>query len=104
MENYVTTLQKTLDERFTDIDEVRDIVNHGISCGFNGFLYSSELCEFFDEHEDDIEDILDGLGIELNQLVDDPHRWTFQEMKEKSVWIVVENYCHQRIDEEDSED
>ena len=49
------TLQETLEARFTDRDEMNDIVNHGIQCGYDGFLYTYEINEFFDEFEDEIE-------------------------------------------------
>ena len=99
------SLAKALDERFLSDEDGRsdlvDIVNHGIASGFSGFIYSTELAEFFDEHESDIEDMLDDMDITLNDIVQDPQSWTFQEVKERSVWIVVENYCHCMFDELD---
>ena len=97
------SLATALDERFLSDEDGRsdliDICNHGIDAGFGGFIYSTELCEFFNEHESDIEDVLDDMGITLNDIVRDPQSWTFQEVKERSVWIVVENYCHSMFDE-----
>ena len=98
----MATLEQTLDERFTGEDgrsDLIDIVNHGIAGGFSPFLYSTELCEFFDEHESDIEDLLNDMDISLNDIVQDPESWTFQEVKERSVWIAVEEYCHRKHDE-----
>ena len=43
-----------LDHEF-DVDQLKDIVNHGMSAGVSGFIYTRECCEAFDEHEDDIE-------------------------------------------------
>ena len=97
------SLVQALEERFTDMDEVRDIANHGIMGGFNGFIYSSELCEFFDEYQDDIEDYLDDMGYAPNDIVGDTTCWTFQELKERSVWIVVESWCHAMVDEMDED-
>ncbi len=98
---FFSTLLLTLAARFDDPDEIRDISNHGITGGFSGFIYSTELAEFFDRFEDEIADELEEIGVTLSQLVEDETCWTFQEVKEKSVWIVVEMYCHRRVDEMD---
>ena len=100
---FMTTLLLTLINRFDDPDEIRDISTYGISGGFSGFIYSTELAEFFDRFEDEIADHLEDLGVTLSQLVEDETRWTFQEMKEKSVWIVAESYCHRKADEAEEE-
>ena len=57
----------------------------------------TRLAEFYDKHEEDIEDILDGCDIRLHDLVDDQEFYTIQELKEKSVWFVVEDYCQSRV-------
>ena len=93
-----TNLELALDARFTDMDEVRDISNHGISGGFSGFIYSTELAEFYDEHSEDIDDEMNNLELTPNDIVSDVDCWTLQELKEKSVWIAVECYCHSRMD------
>ena len=95
------TLQQALDARFTDMDEIRDISNHGMAGGFSGFIYSSELAEFYDTYEDEIEDVIYNLELTPNEIVSDPEAWSMQELKEKSVWIAVECYCHSRMDIED---
>ena len=41
-----------------DVDELKDIVNHGMSGGVSGFIYTRECCDAFDEYEDDIETYL----------------------------------------------
>jgi len=89
----MTNLERALSHRFTDQAEIRDIANHGCAGGVSGFIYSSELFEFFNEHESDIEDILEQLEVSLTQLVKDPEYWTMQELRESAVWIVVEYYC-----------
>jgi hypothetical protein len=91
-------LQTALAERFTDPDEIRDVARHGCSGGVSGFIYSSELFDFFNQHEQDIEDLLDGLGLQLNDLVKDPECWSFQELRESAVWVVVEVYCQSVVD------
>ncbi len=63
------TLKAVLDERFTDIDEVRDITNHGMAAGWGGFIYSSELYDFFEKYEDEIDDYLYENDITLKSLI-----------------------------------
>ena len=95
-----TRLQQALDARFEGpdrIQELRDITKHGLSGGVGGFIYSSELADFFDEHESDIEDVLQEMDFPFSDLVEDEESWTFQGMKERAVWIVVEEYAHLRM-------
>ena len=89
----MTALSDALSARFTDADEIKDVAYYGCIAGVSGFIYSTELAEFFDEHESDIEDVLDMCDVQLNQLVKDTSEWTFQEMKEAAVWFVVEQHC-----------
>ena len=96
--NIMTNLERALSLRFTDNSEIRDVANYGCAGGVSGFIYSSELFEFFNEHESDIEDVLHELGFTFASLVADPDDWTFQELREKSVWIVVEYYCQGIVD------
>ena len=94
----MNNLQKALSERFTDLDEIRDVARYGCSGGVSGFIYSSELCDFFNQHELDIENLLGDLGFQPNDLVKDSEYWSFQEMKESAVWVVVELYCESVVD------
>ena len=94
---FYPTLEQTLAQRFTDLDEVCDVSTHGITGGFNGFIYSTELAEFFNEFESEIEDKIDELGYTLADLVD-PESWTFQQLKEQCVWIVAEEFCHRKAE------
>ena len=83
-----------LEQRFTDPSEIHDVSMYGMAAGFNGFIYSSELYEFFEKHEEEIEDILDSYQLSPIDLIDDPNYWTFQELREKAVWTIVELWCH----------
>ena len=94
----MTTLIQALDARFDDMSELMDISKYGIDQGISGFIYSTELAEFFDEHEDDILDVIEGLGLTPNDLVKDQEFWTMQEIKEKATWIAVEAYAHDRVE------
>ncbi len=92
----MTRLYDALDARFDDIDEVTDVAKYGCVGGVNGFIYSTELCEFYDEHESDIEQELDMHGVKFHDLVDTDEFYTMQDIKEKAVWFVVEYYCQER--------
>jgi hypothetical protein len=91
----MTRLHDALTARFTDADEIKDVANYGCSGGVSGFIYSSELYDFFQEHEDDIEDTLDLFDVQYDDLVADAQ--TFQQYREAAVWFVVEQYCQDRV-------
>ena len=96
-------LNQALDARFNGtegLQELEDITKHGMAGGVSGFIYSTELAEFFDEHENAIEETLTDMDIRLEDLVKDQTSWTFQEVKERSVWIVVEEYATFRVAQE----
>ena len=94
----VSPMFDALAERFDDLDECKDVAEYGCAAGVSDFIYSSELAEFYDKYEDEIETELDSLGLTYADLVDTTDFWTLQECKEKAVWCVVEMYCHQRVD------
>jgi hypothetical protein len=97
---FMTTLILTLANRFDDPDEIRDVSNHGISGGFSGFLYTYEINDFYNEFEDEIEDMLvDELDYTFEMLSEGVT--SFQDFRNKCVWIVAESYCHQKVDEMD---
>ena len=94
---FYPTLQETLARRFDDMDEVRDVSNHGINCGYDGFLYNYEIDEFYNEFEREIEDMLiDELGYTYEQLASDAT--SFQDIRNKCVWVVAEAFCHHKVD------
>ena len=86
-----------LAERFDDMDECKDVAEYGCVADVSDFIYSSELCEFFDKYEDEIESELDSLGLKYEDLVNTDEFYTMQDIKEKAVWCVVETYCQQRV-------
>lgn len=81
--------------RFDDPAEIKDVANYGCSGGVSGFIYSTELAEFFDHYEDQIENVMDDYGITYQELV--PDAQTMQQYKEAAVWFVVEDYCQQAL-------
>ncbi len=107
MDFFRPTLEATLDARFSDpdyLDELKDICVHGMSSGFNGFIYSSELYDFFERYEDEIEDLLADADIALSQLVSRDETWTLQEIREKATWAAVELYAFNKINKEEEDD
>ena len=94
---HMTALSDALDRRFDDMSEIMDVAKYGCAAGVSDFIYSTELCEFFNEHETDIENVLNHMDVNPHDLVSDPEYYSFQELKEKAVWFVVENYCAERV-------
>ena len=92
------TMHTILDHEF-DVDQLKDIVNHGMSSGVGGFIYTRECCDAFDEYEDDIETYLsdwyhDNLG-ENNYIGAIAEGTGFavgsiDELKNRMVWSYVE--------------
>ena len=98
---FMTTLILTLANRFNDPDEIRDVSNHGISGGFSGFIYTTEINAFYNEFEDEIVEYMydmmgDGWLVEIAN-----NSSNIQDMQNTIVWIVAESYCHQKVDEMD---
>lgn len=93
----MTRLADALAARFTDADEIKDVAQHGCSGGVSGFIYYKEIRDFFNEHEDDIENTIADLGLDIKDLVD-VNTDSVMELINKMVWIVVENYCQEQAD------
>ena len=88
-------LKEALDKRFDDIEECRDVMNHGCSGGVSGFIYYCETSQFFDDYETEIEGILYDLGYIHNFKQDDTA--SIRLLKNAAVWAVVEYYCSCRV-------
>ena len=54
----LTNTMFTILDREFDIDELRYVVNHGMSAGVSGFIYFHECVDKFDMHDDEIQDYL----------------------------------------------
>jgi len=93
----MTRLTDALAARFTDADEIQDVAKYGCSGGVSGFIYYKEIRDFFNEHEDDIENTIADLGLDIKDLVD-VNTDSVMELINKMVWIVVENYCQEQAD------
>jgi hypothetical protein len=93
----MSALTEALAARFTDADEIQDVANYGCIGGVSGFIYYKEIRDFFNEHEDDIENTIADLGYDIKDLVD-INTGSVMELINKMVWLVVENYCQEQAD------
>ena len=88
------TMFTILDREF-DIDELRDVVNHGMSGGVSGFIYFHECVDKFDMHDDEIQDYLsdwchdNGVG-QSSFAYFAPDAEDITQLKNKLVWSYVE--------------
>ena len=64
-----------LEERFDDIEEVKDVARYGCSGGVSGFIYTYEVREFFFKYEDEIEGLMHEMGITYNDLNPSRDQW-----------------------------
>ena len=87
----MTTLHEALAARFTDNDEIRDIANHGVAGGVNGFIWTQDCVEFFDNHEEEIYDYLNDCEMSMNSFATEYS--TIRSLKNDMVWTVVELWC-----------
>jgi len=93
----MSRLTDALDERFTDIDEVKDIVQYGMSQGISDFIYYGDVRRFFFEHEDDIESYIeDNYGYEM--FIETKQPYSVNNLINNSVWLAVELYCSHKYD------
>jgi hypothetical protein len=92
------TLEQALSERFTDLDEIKDIARMGCSGGVSDFIYYSETKEFFFKYQDQIEAYME------DQLGDDwlaritSNSDSVDHQLNNIVWFVVESWCQSQID------
>ena len=109
MEDTATRTWTILDVEF-ELDELRDIVNHGMSAGVSGFIYTRDCVNKFNEHDDEIEEYLsdwyhDNMG-ENNYIGAIASNGTFSvgsvdELMTKMVWSYVELKAHEILTQVD---
>ena len=97
------------DAAFT-VEELKDIVNHGLSAGVPMFIYTKDNVAWFDENEDTIEEYLsdwyhDNMG-ENNYIGAIASNGTFSvgsvdELMTKMVWSYVELKAHEILTQVD---
>ena len=91
-----------------DIDELKDIVNHGMSAGFSGFIYYHETRAIFDEHDDEIQEFLSDWGHDTGVGQSSfayfaPDAEDITSLKNKLVWSYVELKAQDILSTVDSE-
>jgi hypothetical protein len=93
-----TQMYTILDHEF-DIDELKDIVNYGMSAGVSGFIYYRETTDKFDAHDDEIQEYLsdwvhdNGMG-QSSFAYFAPDAEDITQLKNKLVWSYVELKAH----------
>jgi hypothetical protein len=88
----MTSLHEALIARFTDAAEIQDVANHGCQGGVNCFIWNHEVCEFFDQYEEEIYDYLNDCELSMKDFVKDSGA-TITTLKVDMVWAVVELWC-----------
>ena len=88
-------LTVALDERFDDIEEIKDVADHGCEGGVSGFIYYHETRKFFDEYQEEIEQELEELYGDdyLKQILNTSSIQDVTQLKNYMVWSVVSMYC-----------
>ena len=94
-------LTVALDERFDDIEEVKDVAKHGCEGGVSDFIYYSETREFFNEYEEEIEqELYDIYGDDwFYEIACLPSITDTTQFKNYCVWVIVEIYCQTKLEE-----
>ena len=88
-------LTVALDKRFDDIEEIKDVANHGCAGGVSDFIYYYETRAFFNEYEEEIEQELEELYGDdyLKQILKTSFIQDVTQLKNHMVWSVVSIYC-----------
>ena len=98
---YTQDLTDALNARLDDLDEIKSIAEYGCAMGVSDFIYYHETTKFFQQFEDDIEDVChDTLGIDYMEIVA-KNTTSVQNMLQVMVWHVIETYCQRVAEEED---
>ena len=79
-----------------ELEELRDIVNHGMAAGVAGFVYFTELESKFDEWSDEIlttcdqwADDVDG-SCAMQWIIKDDNDYHYDQIKSDLVWMYME--------------
>ena len=86
-----------------ETDELVDIVNHGMSAGVSGFIYTRDCVDKFNEHDDEIQDYLsdwvhDNIGGDESSFsYFAPDVEDITQLKNKLVWSYVELKAHEEL-------
>jgi hypothetical protein len=93
-------LTVALDERFDDIEEIREVAHHGCGGGVAGFIYFYETRKFFNEYEEEIEQELEEIFGDrwMSDMVASQSVHDTMTFKNHCVWVIVELYCQNKRD------
>ena len=93
-------LTAALDARFDDLDEIKDVANHGCGGGVSGFIYYYETRKFFNEYEEEIEqELYNVYGDDwFKEIASLPSVVDTIQFKNYCVWLIVEMYCSNKSD------
>ena len=94
------TMEETLEARFQDHDEMRDIVTHGMASAFSGFTYTWEINEFFNEFENELENAYyEIFGDQWMKDSGAADKVSMDEIRTHLVWGYVEMWCCDKLEE-----
>ena len=86
-----------LEQRFDDIEEVKDVARHGCSGGVNGFIYTYETREFFLKYEDEIEELMFEHEVTYPNLLDCMDQNSISSYMNAAVWYAVEHWAQDKV-------
>ncbi len=88
-------LFEAFEERFDDIEEVKDIARYGCSGGVNGFIYTGELRDWFLRYEDEIEELMYEHDVTYDDLTD--NHGCISDYMTKAVWYALEHWAQDKV-------
>ena len=86
-----------LEERFDDIEEVKDVARHGCGGGISGFIYTYETREFFLKYEDEIEELMYEHEVTYPNLLDCMDQNSISSYMNAAVWYAVEHWAQDKV-------
>ena len=90
-------LFEALEERFDDIEEVKDVARYGCGGGVSGFIYNWETREFFLKYEDDIEELMYEHDVTYPNLLDCMSQHSISDYITHAVWYAVEHWACDKV-------
>ena len=97
-----TRLHYALSERFQDLDEIKDVARHGCIGGVSGFIYHNEIQKFYFEHQSDISDKMNELGLTLKDAPQAINEFDLRAAIQYAVWVCVEEHCKAALEDIES--
>ena len=73
-----------------EFDELKDIAKYGADTGVNGFTYSSDLHDKYEDYETQIENALEDMGYTMHEVFAHKEFETLQQYKEWACWSFLE--------------